>query len=69
MAARVIPAMGRLTRVGRSAGRRHSGLLGRTARLRYRTRTPPENGQDRREARECYGNIGSKARDAHGVEP
>ena len=56
-------------RVGRGVGTGHCGLLGCPGRLRYHTRTPPEDGQDRRQARECYGDIGSEDRDAHGVEP
>jgi hypothetical protein len=56
-------------RVGRGLGSRHCGLLGCTGRLRYQTRAPPEDGQERREARESYGNVGYEARDAHGVEP
>jgi hypothetical protein len=61
-------AIGDRLRAGRDLCRRHRSQ-GCTGRWRYRTRTPPESGQDRREAHERYGGIGCEARDTHGVDP
>ena len=66
--ARVTPAIGQ---AARAAGARNPALrpAGMHWQSRYSTGPPPESGQDRGEAHECYGNIGHEDRDAHAVEP